>query len=213
MSPLDGSLQADRNKYRDGTKRSSDAKVMPILEMLVLTSDERMAWNLIKTASDGKIYNCKVLCLVETDDFDIKIDPSEVVCKSYRQNRALQQCLAGSSGPGSGSSGKLKHEDNRRFVMKPDDLGPVPDDPGGGRTIRVEVRTSGQLFLLQTLENGPKHPRDDLRSKIVQHESCAYRRDGWFWYRKRPNQKSYVDSRVQTVSCCQKTGLGRIIRA
>ena len=62
--------------------------------------------------------------------------------------------------------------------MKPDDLGPVPDDPDGGRTIRVEVRTSGQLFLLKTLENGPKAHRDDLGSKSVQHESCASRRDG-----------------------------------
>ena len=62
--------------------------------------------------------------------------------------------------------------------MKPDDLGPVPDDPGGGRTIRVEVRTSGQLFLLQTLENGPKHHQDGLGSKSVQHENCASRRGG-----------------------------------
>ena len=62
--------------------------------------------------------------------------------------------------------------------MKPDDLGPVPDDPGGGRTIRVEVRTSGQFFLLQMLENSPKLPQDDLKSKSVQHESCASRRNG-----------------------------------
>ena len=41
--------------------------------------------------------------------------------------------------------------------MKADDLGPAPDDPGGGQTIRVEVRTSGQLFLLQTLER-PETP-------------------------------------------------------
>ena len=34
-----------------------------------------MAWNLIKMTSDGKSYNCKVLHLVETDDFDIKIVP------------------------------------------------------------------------------------------------------------------------------------------
>ena len=50
--------------------------------------------------------------------------------------------------------------------MKPDDLGPVPDDPGGGRTIRVEVRTSGQLFILHTLENGPKHHQDGLGRKV-----------------------------------------------
>ena len=62
--------------------------------------------------------------------------------------------------------------------MKPDDLGPVLDDPGGGRTIRVEVRTSGQLFLLQTLENGREPHQDDLGSKSVQHESCEYRRYG-----------------------------------
>jgi hypothetical protein len=94
------------------------------------------------------------------------------------ENRVLQQCLAGSSGPGSGSSGKLKHQDNRRFVMKPDDLGPAPDDPGGGRTIRVEVRTSGRFFLLQVLENSPKFPQDDLKSERVQQQSCASRRDG-----------------------------------
>ena len=37
-----------------------------------------MAWNLIKMASDGKSYNCKVLRLVETDDFDIRIVPIQV---------------------------------------------------------------------------------------------------------------------------------------
>ena len=60
--------------------------------------------------------------------------------------------------------------------MKPDDLAPVLDDPGGGWTIRVEVRTSGQFFLLQMLENSPKLPQDDRKSKSVQHESCASRR-------------------------------------
>ena len=60
--------------------------------------------------------------------------------------------------------------------MKPDDLGPVPDDPDGGRTVRIEVRMSGQFFLLQMLENSPTFPQDDLISKSVQHESCAPRR-------------------------------------
>ena len=54
--------------------------------------------------------------------------------------------------------------------MKPDDLDQLPDDPGKGRTIRAIVRTSGQVFLLQTLENGPKHHQDGLRSKSVQHK-------------------------------------------
>ena len=66
----------------------------------------------------------------------------------------------------------------QKVCNEADDLGPVPDDPGGGRTIRVEVRTSGQLFLLQTLENGPKHRQDGLGWKRVQRESCASRRDG-----------------------------------
>ena len=69
MSPLDGSLQPDRNKYRDDSKRSLDEKVMTILEMHVLTSDYRIASNLTKMASDGKSYGCKVLRLIETDDF------------------------------------------------------------------------------------------------------------------------------------------------
>ena len=62
--------------------------------------------------------------------------------------------------------------------MKPDDLGPVPDDRDGGRTVWVEVQTSGQFFLLQMLENSPKLPQDDLKSKSVQHGSYASRRDG-----------------------------------
>ena len=33
----------------------------------------KMAWNLIKIASDKKVFNCKVLRLVETVDFDVKI--------------------------------------------------------------------------------------------------------------------------------------------
>ena len=72
---------------------------------------------------------------------------------------------------------------------------------------------SGHVFLLQPLKNGPKHPQDGLRWKSVQHESCASRRGGWFGYKNRPNPWSYEDTRAKTVSCCQKTGLGRIIRA
>ena len=73
MSPIDGSLQDDRNRYEDGPKRSSGAKDMTILEMLVLALDQRMELNLINMAADEKFFNIKVLCLVETDDFYIQI--------------------------------------------------------------------------------------------------------------------------------------------
>jgi hypothetical protein len=38
-SPSDGSLREDRDGYGDGPRRSSDAKVMTISEIPVLTSD------------------------------------------------------------------------------------------------------------------------------------------------------------------------------
>ena len=38
-SPWNVSLQEDQDGYEDGLKRSSDAKVMTILEMFVLTPD------------------------------------------------------------------------------------------------------------------------------------------------------------------------------
>ena len=38
-SPWDSSSQEDQDEFEDGLKRSSDAKVMTILEMLVLTPD------------------------------------------------------------------------------------------------------------------------------------------------------------------------------
>ena len=72
----------------------------------------------------------------------------------------------------------MKHKDTRRLALKLDDLSPVADDRDGGRTVRVEVRTSGQFFLLQMLENSPKLPQDDLRSKSVQHESYVPRQYG-----------------------------------
>ena len=50
--------------------------------------------------------------------------------------------------------------------MKPDDLDQLPDDPGKGRTIRAIVRVSGHVFLLQTLENGPKHPKMASDEKV-----------------------------------------------
>ena len=42
-------------------------------EMLILTSDYEMAINSIKMASYGKCFNIKVVHLVESVDFDIKI--------------------------------------------------------------------------------------------------------------------------------------------
>ena len=42
-------------------------------EMRILTSDYKMAINSIEMASDGKCFNMKVVCLVESVDFDIKI--------------------------------------------------------------------------------------------------------------------------------------------
>ena len=66
-------LQAGQNRYRDGPKRSSDAKVVTIAEMILWTSDYIMARNSIKMASDGKCFNAKVVRLIETVDFDIKI--------------------------------------------------------------------------------------------------------------------------------------------
>ena len=75
MSPFDGPRQDDRNKYEDGPKRSSSAKDMTVSEIPVLTSDYKLAWNIIKMTSDENVFNIKVLHLVETDDFDIKIVP------------------------------------------------------------------------------------------------------------------------------------------
>lgn len=43
MSPFDGPCQHGRNKYEDGPKRSSSAKVMTSSEMLMLTPDQRIA--------------------------------------------------------------------------------------------------------------------------------------------------------------------------
>ena len=45
---------------------------MTISEIPVLTSDYKLAWNIIKMTSDEKVFNSKVFRLVETDDFDIK---------------------------------------------------------------------------------------------------------------------------------------------
>ena len=73
MSPLDDSLQDDGNKYIDGPKWSSDAKVMTSSEMRILTSDYKMAINSIKMASDGKRFNIKVVRIVKSVDFDINI--------------------------------------------------------------------------------------------------------------------------------------------
>ena len=61
-------------------------------------------------ASDGKSYNGKVLHLVETDDFDINI---VLICgrmQMLQENSGLQQYLAGSSGAGSGPSGRRPDE-------------------------------------------------------------------------------------------------------
>jgi hypothetical protein len=71
-SPSDGSLREDQDEYEGGPKRSSDAKVVTISEMLMLTPDYKMDKNSIKMASDGKRFNIKVVCLIETVDFDIK---------------------------------------------------------------------------------------------------------------------------------------------
>ena len=49
-----------------------------------------MTLNLIKTASDGKIYNCKVLCLVGKDDFYIKIVP----IRDHMQKLEAKPCAA-----------------------------------------------------------------------------------------------------------------------
>ena len=64
-SPWDGSFREDQDGYEDGLKRSSDAKVMTSSEMLILTSDYKMAINSIKIASDGKLFNIKFVRLVE----------------------------------------------------------------------------------------------------------------------------------------------------
>ena len=70
---MDGSLREDQDRYEDGLKRSSDAKVMTSSEMLIWISDYEMARNSINMDSDGKCINTKVVRLVETVDFDIKI--------------------------------------------------------------------------------------------------------------------------------------------
>ena len=90
MSPFHGPLQDDRNKYEDGPKRSSSAKDMTILEIPVLTPDWRMAWIQIKTVSDVKCYNCKVVRLVKTVDFDIKI----VLIRGRMQKLQPKLCAA-----------------------------------------------------------------------------------------------------------------------
>ena len=72
-SPSDGSLREDQDEYEDDPKRSSDAKVVTNSEMLMLTPDYKMAKTSINMTSYGKRTNIKVVRLVESVDFDIKI--------------------------------------------------------------------------------------------------------------------------------------------
>jgi len=164
-------------------------------------------------ASDEKFYNKKVRRLVETDDFDIKI----VLIQGRMQKLQPKLCAAALHGrviqtgvqiirPGAENFTKTKEEKSWSqmiWVMS--------------RMIQIKAgqsgQSSGQLFLLQTLESGPKHPQDGLKSKSVQQKSCASHRGGWFRYENHLNTSSYAKVTAGLISCCHKTGLGRIIRA
>ena len=59
------------------------------------------------------------------------------------------------------------------------------------------------------LRNGLKPNWDGLRWKKFQHESCASRRSGWFWYKKRLNRSSYAKVTAENARLHQD---GRTLR-